>query len=152
MKHLLNENQKRSVAVTLRLLEERLVEVERLLTIQERGILYESIAHFSPRQIKLMRAYLAELRQEIAEMSRVFELGREMQDPARRIMGLMSVSWESLEELHGKPLRAYGAVDERLPAVIDPMADRLTRLTRDLQLIATQKIKPLEQDPEQEAP
>ncbi len=130
--HLLNENQKRSVAVTLRLFEERLAEVERLLTVQERGVLYERVAHFSPRQQEKIRALIYEARRLIRDMAREFQLERDIQNPARRIFGLLSITWESLEELHSKPLKAYGAVDPRLPEVIDPFAEKLARLAVEI--------------------
>ncbi len=134
--HLLNEKQKRSVAVTLRLFEERLTEVERLLTVQERGVLYERVAHFSPRQQEKMRALIDEARGVIQDMAREFELERDIQNPARRIFGLLSITWESLEELHSKPLKAYGAVDPRLPEVIDPLAEKLARLAVEIRRAA----------------
>jgi len=135
---LLNESQKRSVQVTLQLLEERLAEIEHELTVAERGILYERVARFSPRQVERIRALIAELRQVICEMAEQFQLEREIQSPARRILGLMAITWESLEELHSKRLTAYGAVDPQLPAVIDPWADRLTRLVREVEAVAAQ--------------
>jgi hypothetical protein len=134
--HLLNESQKRSVTVTLRLFEERLAEVERLLTVQERGVLYERVAHFSPRQQEKIRALIQDARALIEEITREFQLEREIQNPARRIFGLLSITWESLEELHSKPLRAYGAVDPRLPEVIDPFAQKLARLAVELRHVA----------------
>jgi len=147
----LNENQKRSVTVTLRLLEERLAEVERELTIDERGVLYTRVAHFSPRQVGTMRGLIAALRVVIQEMARTFQLEREIQNPARRIFGLMTVTWENLDELHSARLKAYGHVDPRLPAVIDPWAEQLTRLVRELELVAVQPHAGLKRDGEDES-
>ena len=93
---LLNENQKRSVTVTLRLFEERLSEIERLLTGDERGILYERVAHFSPEQTRLLRAQIDQAREMIRDMATQFNLPREVQEPTRRIFGLLSITWESL--------------------------------------------------------
>lgn len=134
--HLLNESQKRSVTITLRLFEERLAEIEHLLSVNERGVLYERVARFSPRQQETIRALLEETRAAIRDLAREFHLERETQDPARRIYGLLSVTWESLEELHSKPLRAYGEIDPRLPDVIDPWAAKLARLALAIQAAA----------------
>lgn len=139
---LLNENQKRSVSVTLRLFEERLAEIERLLTVDERGVLYERVGRFSPGQILKMRALIEETRAVIGEMARQFDLEHVPQDPARRIAALLSVTWESLEDLYAKPLRAYGAVDPRLAESIDPFADRLTWLAMALRHVAVQHEEP----------
>lgn len=136
--HLLNESQRRSVTITLRLFEEHLAEIERMLTVDERGILYERVAHFSPRQQARIRALIQETRASIQAMARDFRLEHETQDPTRRIMGLLSVTWESLEELHSKPLRAYGEIDPRLPDVIDPWAAKLTRLALAIRAAARQ--------------
>ena len=149
--HLLNESQKRSVTITLRLFEERLAEVERQLTVDERGVLYERVAHFPPRQIRALQKQLAEARAAIQEIAREFDLPRENQSPVRRIFGLMSITWESLEEIHSKYLKAYGHVDPRLPAAIDPWAEKLTRLVRELEHTAVQSPDVFETNEEEES-
>lgn len=149
--HFLNESQKRSITITLRLFEERLAEIEHLLTVAERGVLYERVAHFLPRQQKTIRKLIAEARAAIQEIAREFGLERETQDPARRIFGLLTVTWESLEELHSKPLRAYGPVDPRLPAIIDPWAEKFTRLALAIQAAARQSLDGTEHVKESES-
>ena len=135
---ILNSSQTRSVTITLRLLEERLAEVERLLTVDERGILYTRVAHFLPRQCEQMRALINELRATIKTVAENFHLPREDYDPARRMIGLLNITWESLEEMDAAGLKAYGQTDARLPELLEPHQKRLVELVLRLESVANQ--------------
>ena len=132
----LNQNQERVVASTLRLLEERLAEIERLLTVNEEGILYRRVARFTPEQRTKIQALISELRTAITALAQTFHLTREEQDPARKMMGLLSVSWESLYDIHAHRLIGYGDVDPTLKETLDPAAQKLTRLVLELEDVA----------------
>jgi hypothetical protein len=132
----LNPNQERVVAVTLRLLEERLAEIQNLMDVDEHGILYDRIARFSPEQRREMQALIKELRMGIAEVAGNFRLPRENQDPARIMMGLLSVTWESLGDIRAHRLVAYGEVDPRLKETLDPSVQKLTKLVLALEAAA----------------
>ena len=136
----LNENQVRVVIVTLRLLEERLGEIERLMTVDEQGILYHQLARFSPRQSERMRGLIEELRAGIQAIAETFHLPREEQNPTRKIVALTSVTWESLEDLHAHRLEAYGAADPKLKETLDPWARKLTRLILALEEAAQEDL------------
>lgn len=135
----LNPNQERVVAVTLRLLEERLAEIDRLMTTEESGILYHRAAGFSPNQRKRMSSIILEMREAIQAVAETFHLSREEQNPARMVMALASVTWESLEDLYAHRLTAYGAADPKLKETLDPWARKLTRLIRALEDTALQE-------------
>ena len=124
----LNQNQERVVVVTLRLLEERLAEIERLMSVDEEGILYHQVAHFSPSQSERMRELVEELRAGIQAIADTFHLQREEQKPTRKIVALTSVTWESLEDLRAHRLEAYGETDPKLKETLDPWTRKLTRL------------------------
>lgn len=130
---ILNESQARSITVTLRLLEERLVEIERLLTVNEHGILYSRVATFTPRRQEEMRQLIGELRAGIKTVTETFELKHEPQDPARRIVGLLAITWESIEEMYARRLRAHGEVDPDVQDALDPWVEKLTRLVLELE-------------------
>lgn len=140
-KTILNESQTRSVTVTLRLLEERLVEIERLLTVNEEGILYSRVATFSPSQQKQMQQLIEELREGIKVVTETFELKHEPQDPTRRIVGLLAITWESIEELYARRLRAYGEVDPRVQETLDPWVEKLTQGVLTLEYLAARSSK-----------
>lgn len=124
----LNPNQKRAVSVTLFLLEERLAEVEQVMSQRSEGILYRRIPRFTQRQQEAIKRLLQVMRAEIAELAERFQFDREEQDPVGRIRGLMAISWESLEESTSRRLKAYGDVDPQLKETLDPGIQKLSRL------------------------
>lgn len=128
----LNPNQKRAVTVTLRLLEERLADIERVIATDERGILYERVASFTPAQRAQMNELLGALRAHIRHVAKVFHLPRETQSATRYIVGTVSLLWESVEEIHSRKLKSYGDVDPQLQQTLDPMLQRIIRVLFDL--------------------
>lgn len=128
----LNANQKRAVTVTLRLLEERLADIERVIAADERGILYERVASFTPAQRARMNELIGALREQIRYLAEEFHLPREQQSAARYVVGTASLLWESVEEIRSRKLKSYGEVDPQLKQTLDPMLQRIIRLLFDL--------------------
>ena len=135
----LNENQRRAVTITLRLLEERLADIERIIHKDEQGILYSRQVSFAPEQVKQIETLIAAMRDEIRHLATDFQLPREEQNVARAIVGTLEMSWESLEEVRPRRLRNYGSVDPVLKETLDPSVKRLIDLLFDLQDAATGK-------------
>jgi hypothetical protein len=135
----LNENQRRVVAVTLRLLEEELAETERVMAQDERGILYRRVARFTPQQLEQMCALISQMRKEIERAARQFRLPKQERDAAREIAGSLGLAWESLEEIRSHKLKGYGAVDPSLKETLDPIAQRLIKLVFELEDVARGK-------------
>lgn len=133
----LNENQRRAVTVSLRLLEERLANVERMIHEDEQGILYSRRVAFTPEQVKHMEAVIAAMRDEIRRVATEFQLPREEQNVARAIAATLEMSWESLEEVRPRRLRNYGSVDPTLKETLEPILKRLIRLLFDLENTAS---------------
>jgi hypothetical protein len=135
----LNENQKRTVTVTLRLLEEQLVETERLMEQDEQGILYHRVARFTPSQRETMGALIAQMRADIERAAREFHLARQERNAAMEIAGSLALAWESLEEIRSPKLKSYGEVDPSLTETLDPIVQRLVKLEFELEDVARGK-------------
>jgi hypothetical protein len=133
----LNENQKRAVTITLRLLEERLAAVEQMIHEDEQGVLYSRRASFTPEQVGRIETLIAAMRDEIRHVATEFQLPREEQNAARAIVGALEMSWESLEEVRPRRLKNYGSVDPELKETLDPSLKRLIHLLFELQDVAT---------------
>ena len=111
----LNRNQERAVAVRLRMLEERLAIMTRLMDEDERGRLYRrDRAPYSAAQRARIEAVIREIRAEIARVADTFGLASEEQDAARRIVGLLGITWEGLGDVRAGRLRGLGDVDPAL--------------------------------------
>jgi hypothetical protein len=132
----LNENQKRAVTVTLRLLEERLADIERVIEEDEDGVLYRRVARFSPGQREKMDELIAAMRGQIRRAAVRFRLPQEEQNAAREIAGKVTLSWESLEDSRPRKLGAYGNVDPALKETLDPILQELIRLLFRLEAVA----------------
>lgn len=124
----LNPNQKRAVTVTLRLLEERLADIERVIAADERGILYERVASFTPAQRARMDELIGALREQIRRVAEEFHLPRESYSAARYVVGTVSLLWESVEEIRARKLKSYGEVDPSLKQTLDPLLHRIIQL------------------------
>jgi len=134
----LNRNQERAVAVRLRMLEERLAIIRRLVDEDERGRLYRrDRAPYSAEQRARIEAVVREIRAEIARVADTFGLASEEQDAARRIVGLLGITWEGLGDVRTGRLRGLGDVDPALREQLNPSIERLMDLVLDLQEIAS---------------
>jgi len=134
----LNPNQERAVAVRLRLLEERLAIVRRLMDEDEHGRLYRrDRAPLSAEQRARMEALIVEIREEIAHVADTFGLASDEQDAARRIVGLLGITWEGLGDVRAGRLRGLGDVDPGLREQLNPSVERLMELVLALQKVAS---------------
>jgi hypothetical protein len=134
----LNKNQERAVALRLRMLEERLAIMARLMDDDERGRLYRrDRAPYSAEQRARIEAMILEIRAEIAHVADTFGLASEEQDAARRIVGLLGITWEGLGDVRAGRLRGLGDVDPALREQLNPSIERLMDLVLDLQRIAS---------------
>jgi hypothetical protein len=132
----LNPNQVGAVTATLRLLEERLVEIERMVSKDEQGILYRRVAQFTPTQRVQMNEIIRAMREQIRRAADEFQLPCEGQNAARHTIGILSLSWESLEEIRSRKLKSYGEVDPELKQTLDPILQQLIRLLFQLTDVA----------------
>ncbi len=124
----LNENQERAVRVTLRMLEERLARIERVVRQDEEGILYRRVGDFSPEQRQEIQALIAAMREQIRRAAEQFGFEKEEQSASKEIAGTLSLAWESLEETRPRKLGAYGPVDPALSVTLEPIVQELIRL------------------------
>ena len=139
----LSHNQERAVTVALRLLEERLRRIERVIDEDEEGILYRRHAEFSTAQRRTMHELIDTMREQIRRAADEFHLQEEEQHPVREIVGTLSLTWESLEESRPRKLNAYGAVDPALNETLEPIMQMLIQLLFRLQAAAEGKDRAL---------
>ena len=125
----LNESQRRAIAVSLRLLEERLSAIGDLLERDEGGTLYRRARpRMTPEQAAAIAGLLAEIRGRVDAAAGTFRLPAETRDAKATIVALLAMSWQNLGEIDARGMRAYGEVDPALPGLLDPMVQRLMDL------------------------
>ena len=84
-----------------------------------------------------MRPSIVEIRAEVAHVADTFGLASEEQDAARRIVGLLGITWEGLGDVRAGRLRGLGDVDPALREQLNASIERLMDLVVDLQEIAS---------------
>lgn len=133
MDDLLNPNQRRSVAIALRMFEESLRQTDSWLQEAEaNGILYRQKLNLPAPQRQEAQQRIAAALEQIAEIVQTLDLEPVLDNPAGLIRGKMSVSWASLIDTQSDNLRRYGQVDPRLKSVLDPAVRQLAQLAFDL--------------------
>ncbi len=130
----LNEAQRRALAITVRLLEERLSTIRDLLDRDDGGVLYErQRPRFTPEETARIEALLARMHGVIASVGEAFALPREERDARGMIVALLAMSWQSLGEIDARGMRAYGETDPALGRELDPYVRELMDLVLALE-------------------
>lgn len=130
---LLNANQKRSLSVALRLVEEAFDEIEAQLRAGPlQGVLLEFTGVLTAEEGKALREKLAEGRQVVKDMVRQFGLEKASVDLRSRLAASLTYLWTVLADVHSKGLRDYGPISEELPQFLDPSLDRLEDLVQEM--------------------
>jgi hypothetical protein len=124
----LSENHRRSVSITLQLVDQALCEWDDWANGRLRsGVMYRQLDTLSAVQKRALQNKVAELRQLILRLRN--DLGLEAKDVATSqfIIGHASVLWEMVTELNGRALQAYGEVPEELGRYLDPIGERMAK-------------------------
>src|SRR5581483_2407908 len=96
----LNHAQALSLATTLSLLEERCDEIERLLAARSNhGVLHQTLRDIPQDTHPELRVNLVRLRAEISRLAAEFQLGVEANSASRRLVALLTSSWQDLEDV-----------------------------------------------------
>jgi hypothetical protein len=138
---LLNPNQKKSLMMSLRVLEEMLNEIE--FTIS-RGpvswITYEMSGDGLPAPVKneIIRK-VSFIREEIRETMEEFALMKRARRATGDVIGKLSSAWEILEGAKAKHLSGYGTVAEGLTGRLDPRLDKIIALVDEIRNLVSGK-------------
>lgn len=130
-KSLLNDAQKRSLSVALRMIEETLDKAETLIERgYYRGITYESVCTVNPQTRHELTNIFQQIRELLGELMCLFDLEPEQRDAARQIYADLFYSWEVAEGVKTNMLKRYGTVASGVAQILDPRLDRLIELVR----------------------
>ncbi len=124
----LNQYQKRSVAVALRLLEKTLDDIEMLLARDHQGLLYAVRTEISPDREAELRRISGDVRAALAELAREYDLPIQQEDGLRVMSAKLSSAWENLEDSRPRKLRRYGSVDPEVAEVLEPQVEALIHM------------------------
>ena len=136
MKDLLNPSQWNSLRITLRTFEENLRRTQEWLDGKdEHGTLYQYRLVLSAENRKRAQRDIKIALDQIAELSRLFEMPKENENSASLIRGQMSVSWADLHDSRTYKLGRYGKVHPELAKVLDSKVQHLAEIALNLAAI-----------------
>jgi len=135
-----NENQRRSIASTLAILDETLCLFEEYISGREVcSVMYEERNRLAEAQKRCLAGEISRIRSVIAGIKEDLGLRPAREDAARKIWAHSTGSWEMVAELESKRLRAYGAVPPALASYLDPKVEQILRRLQEISRIARGK-------------
>ena len=135
----LSENHKRSISVSLHLLDKTLCQWEQWMSGPlPPGVMYQQRDTLSAAEKEELRARIAKLRELIVHMRDDLKLTPERPSTAQLIVGQSTILWEMLAELNSSSLHGYGAVSPQLAAYLDPLGESLTQQMSEISRLFSQ--------------
>jgi hypothetical protein len=123
----LSENHRRSISITLQLVDQALCEWDDWTSGRlQSGVMYRQMDTLSAIQKQQLKDKIANVRQLIVRLRDDLDLEPKHVATARSIGGHASVLWEMLTELNSRGLGGYGRVPEELGRYLDPLGEKLT--------------------------
>lgn len=123
----LSENHRRSISITLQLVDQALCEWDDWTSGRlQSGVMYRQMDTLSAIQKQQLKDKIANVRQLIVRLRDDLDLEPKNVATARAIGGHASVLWEMLTELNSRGLGGYGRVPEELGRYLDPLGEKLT--------------------------
>lgn len=133
---LLNPNQHRALAITLRHVEKNLRRVLSDLVDEEQAILYRTTITLPEDKRPEVKWLVETALQEIAELARRFELPSETLDNTAMLRGPMALLRSDLYDIQARKLKRFGKVDSGLEAELDPAVTGLIELLAEISRVA----------------
>lgn len=122
----LSQNHRRSISITLQLVDKALCEWEDWATGHMRsGVMYCEKDTFSSSQKSEMRNRIARIRQSLVRLRDELQLSTNVVATTELIIGQASVLWEMLTQLNARGLQGYGKVADDLAPYLDPIGETL---------------------------
>jgi hypothetical protein len=122
----LSENHRRSISVSLQLLDQALCEWDDWSKGRVRkGVIYPQEDTFSSQEKNELQCRIANVRHLILRLRDDLQLDAKIVATSQSIVGQAAVLWEMLTGLNTQGLQGYGRVPEDLSRYLDPIGDKL---------------------------
>ncbi|MGQ9683527.1 MAG: hypothetical protein ACUVX9_13380 [Anaerolineae bacterium] len=129
MADLLNDAQRSSLSIALRIFEQELRRADQWLQGRlDEGVPYRGELHLDPETQAAARGAIAAALEGIVELARDLGLEQREENLRAAIATAMSLSWANLCDARSDKLRRYGEVNPQLEGVLDARIDRLAEL------------------------
>jgi hypothetical protein len=133
---MLNDSQRTSLKIALRLVDEKMQKIETLLEKPRViGVIYEVRDDLSPAVREQLPGKIAAVRAIIKDLQDRFSLSREIVMASREAFTGLPYLWEVLQESTSGRLRRYGEVDPRVGPALDPKLKKLESMLMEMEEI-----------------
>lgn len=134
-----SENHRRSISITLQLLDQGLCEWDDWAKGRVRvGTTYRQSDTFSAKQKKIMQRKITNVRQLILRLRDDLKLEAKVVATSQSIVGPAAVLWEMLSDLNSQGLSGYGTVQEDLAHYLDPIGNKLAAEMNEISRLFSQ--------------
>ncbi len=117
---MLNKDQKRGLAIALRIMEENMQYVKQVLNNGTYdGILYNTKCDIAENVKEEIFKKVSLIKDSIRTLTRTFALEKEPRKPAKELLGKLSLCWSILEDTKARKLKRYGVTSNGLEDVLD---------------------------------
>jgi len=131
---MLNDAQRTSLRIVMRMIEEKMREIEfRLDHPDERALMFDVNNDLSPNISQALREKIAEVSGLIQTLRDRLVLPREVRPASRELLKGLAQLWVVLQESDSERLRRYGEVSPTLAPVLDVEIVRLAHLMLELE-------------------
>ncbi len=136
--YLLNESQRRSLAVAVRRVELAVWRLEQRLTQEQPPDLALTRFTNAPDsgQCASLLRLIAEVRREVFRLAVDYDLEVGEENFLRSIMGEFTLLWADLEDTRPEKLRRYGSVNPQVNEMLGPPIQRLIQLMLAIDSVA----------------
>ena len=125
----LGSNHRRVLGVRFSQLEERLSEIERLLTVHsEESLFGRRVDRISAEEKSELTKLLGEAREELRDMDQVLRLDFGEYSNRAQVQSLLAFAWSDLEDTRPQKLAGYGQVPPEAESFLSPRIQRLIDL------------------------
>ena len=122
----INENQKRSIASSLALLDEVLCLFAEYANGREvHSVCYTERNRLTQRQREKLLTEIQRIREQMRQIKRELKLPVSVEDVAKKIWGHSAAFWEVVAEMESKRLKGYGEISASLAGYLDPQVTEL---------------------------
>lgn len=130
---LINDAQRRSLSVSLQLLEEELFFIQLLADHgTHHGHLLSMEIDVNAEQRRRLHQEIKKVLLHIQHLKEAFELETKSEKLSKRVMSVESYYWSVLCDQKSGKLKRYGDISEGLPGILDPTLDQIMGVLRKM--------------------
>ncbi len=131
---MLNEYQRRSLKVTLSIVEKSLRDIEKILNVNDHsGVLYTFRNNIPPTAKEKVLLLMSKAYGRIRNVAEKFNLEKESKYANREAFAKLPHCWEMLEDTKAKKLKGYGDIPVGLVSVLDPELDLIIEFITEVE-------------------